>query len=86
MSTLSHTFYPSLARPARPITVRLPAWPLRWWAHALSLWQAQRLLRAHRRILEDMTQAALRDIGMEAALPEPRHEAGIRLLSQVGPV
>ncbi len=86
MSTLSHTLYPSLARPARPIPVRLPALPVRWWAGALAMWQAQRLLRAHRRILEGMSKAALRDIGMEAGMPVGRHDTGTRLLSQVGPV
>ena len=85
MSTLSHTFYPSLARPTRPIPVRLPAWPVRWWAEALTLWQAQQQLRAHRRILEGMNTSALRDIGMEAEMPQLRHDAGTRLLSRVGP-
>ena len=85
MSTLSHSLYSSLARPARPIPVRLPAWPYRWWAEVLALWLAQRLLRSQRRILDGLSGPALRDIGMEAEMPALRHEARTRLLSQVGP-
>lgn len=85
MSTLAQTLYPRMARPARPIPVRLPAWPLRWWAEAQTLWQAQRRLRAHRCILEGLSDSALRDIGMDAETPSRRHSAATRLLSQVGP-
>ncbi|MEO6625425.1 MAG: hypothetical protein ABIN37_11415 [Burkholderiaceae bacterium] len=83
MSTLSHNLYPTFAR---PIPVRLPVMPYRWWAEFLALWQAQRTLRAHQRVLEGLNTAALRDIGMEAEMPITRHEAGIRLLNLVGPV
>ena len=82
MSTLSHNLYPSFVRPIR---VRLPALPYRRWAGVQASWQAHRMLRSHQRVLEGMNKAALRDIGMEGRIPAIRHEAGIRLLSSVGP-
>ena len=87
MSTVSHAvshiLYPTMAR---PVPVRLPALPYRWWADFLTLWQEQRTLRAHRAVLEGLHTAVLRDIGMDAPMPITRHEAGIRLLNSVGPV
>ena len=83
MSTLSHNLYPSFVR---PIPVHLPALPYRWWAGVQASWHAHRMLRARQRVLEGMTKAALRDIGMEGRMPTTRHEAGIRLLNSVGPV
>ena len=81
MSTLSHKLHPTFAR---PIPVRLPAVPYRWWAGVQASWQAHRMVRARQQVLEGMTQAALRDIGMEGRMPITRHEAGIRLLNLVG--
>ena len=83
MSTASHTLYPTMDR---RVPVRLPALPYRWWADFLALWQKQRTQRAHRAVLEGLSIAALRDIGMDAQMPITRHEAGIRLLNSVGPV
>ena len=81
--TLSRTLYPNMAR---PVPVRLPALPYRWWADFLALWKEQHTLRAHRAALEGLNTAALRDIGMDAQMPITRHEVGIHLLNSVGPV
>lgn len=83
MSTLSHKLYPTFVQ---PIPVRLPAMPYRWWVGIQASWQAHRMVRARQRVLEGMDKSALRDIGMDGWMPIIRHEAGIRLLSQVGPV
>ena len=83
MSTLSHNLYPTFVR---SIPIRLPTMPYRWWAGIQASWKAHRMLRARQRVLEGMSKAALRDIGMEGRMPTTRHEAGIRLLKSVGPV